>query len=125
MINDDLRPEFADTLSLGQRVRVTLTLRVETTMDYVTIVDDRPACYEPVEQLPQPIVNDAIWFYRENRDASTRFFIDRLPKGSYVLTYDMWVNNAGSFASGIATVQSQYAPQFTAHSSGSRVEVTR
>ena len=94
-------------------------------MDYVAVVDDRPACYEPVEQLPKPIVSEGIYFYRENRDSSTRFFITHLPKGTYLLTYDMWVNNAGSFTSGIATVQSQYAPQLSAHSAGGIVEVAK
>lgn len=93
-------------------------------MDYVTIIDERPACFEPVEQLPEPIFAEGIYFYRENRDSSTRIFIDHLPKGTYVLSYDMWVNNAGQFASGLATVQSQYAPQLSAHSAGSQLTVT-
>lgn len=115
---------FADTLRVGQRISVTLTLKVDRDMDYVTIIDERPACFEPVEQLPEPIFAEGICFYRENRDSSTRIFIDHLPKGTYVLSYDMWVNNAGQFASGLATVQSQYAPQLSAHSAGSQLTVT-
>lgn len=121
----DGKPEsvYADSLSLGQKVSVTLTLHVDRDMDYVTIVDERPACYEPVDQLPTPLFSEGIYFYRENRDASTRLFIDHLPKGVYILSYDVWVNNAGTFASGIATAQSQYAPQFTAHSAGTEIKV--
>lgn len=117
--------ETVDTLRVGDRIKVQLTLIVERDMDYVAIVDDRPACYEPVEQLPKPIVAEGIYFYRENRDSSTRFFITHLPKGTYILSYDMWVNNAGSFTSGIATVQSQYAPQLSAHSSGGVISVVK
>lgn len=111
------------TLKLGAKVRVTLTVNAETDMDYVTIVDDRPACFEPVDQLSGTIIADGLYFYRENRDSSTRIFIDHLPKGSYILTYDMWVNNAGTYTSGLASVQSQYAPQYAAHSSGSTIVV--
>ncbi len=114
---------YADSLKLGQKLSVTLTLHVDRDMDYVTIIDERPACYEPVEQLPKPIFAEGIYFYRENRDSSTRLFIEHLPKGVYVLSYDVWINNAGTYASGIATVQSQYAPQFTAHTSGERINV--
>lgn len=114
---------YTDRLSVGDKVTVTLTLNVDRDMDYVTIVDDRPACFEPAEQMPTPIFAEGICFYRENRDTSTRLFIDHLPKGTYILTYDMWVNNAGTFASGVATVQSQYAPQFTAHTSGTKLKV--
>ncbi len=110
-------------LKVGDKVKVQLTIRADRDMDYVTVIDDRPACYEPVEQLPKPIVAEGIYFYRENRDASTRFFITHLPRGTYLLTYDMWVNNAGTFTSGIATVQSQYAPQLSAHSGGTLIRV--
>lgn len=37
--------------------------------------------------------------------------------GTYLLTYEMNVTLAGSFSSGVATIQSQYAPSLTAHSS--------
>lgn len=114
---------YTDALKVGDRVSVTLTLRVDRDMDYVTIVDERPACYEPVEQMPTPLFSEGLYFYRENRDSSTRLFIDHLPKGTYILTYDVWANNAGGFASGVATAQSQYAPQFTAHTSGQRLTV--
>lgn len=113
----------ADSLAVGDRVTVRLLLKADRDMDYVAIVDDRPACFEPVEQLPSPMYSEGICFYRENRDASTRIFIDHLPKGTYILTYDMWVNNAGVFISGIATAQSEYAPQYLAHSAGNRVYV--
>ncbi|MDE6170697.1 MAG: hypothetical protein K2F68_06015, partial [Duncaniella sp.] len=100
-----------EALPLGAKVRVTLTVKVNADMDYVVITDDRPACFEPVEQLPQPVYSEGICFYRENRDASTRIFIDHLPKGTYVLSYEMWANNAGTYTSGIATAQSEYAPR--------------
>lgn len=46
-----------------------------------------------------------------------------MPKGTYVVSYDLYVNNAGSFASGIATAASQYAPEITARSAGSVITV--
>ncbi|MDE7444066.1 MAG: hypothetical protein K2M65_07900, partial [Muribaculaceae bacterium] len=111
--------------AVGDRVRVQLTVRVTLDMDYVTIIDDRAAAFEPRVQLPAPIVSEGIYFYQENRDSSTRMFVRHLPKGTYILTYDLNVNNAGQFASGIATIQSQYAPQLTAHSAGSGITVVQ
>ncbi len=108
----------ADTIAVGDRVRVQLTIRATRDMDYVAITDDRAACFEPVEQLPRPIFAEGICFYRENRDASTAFFVTRLPKGTYQLHYDLFANTAGTYASSLATIQSQYAPALTAHSSG-------
>jgi len=112
----DLRP--GAQLAVGDRLRVTLTVTCTQTMDYVAIRDERAACLEPVDQLPGTIGADGLIFYRENGDASTRIFIDRLPAGTYILSYDMWVNNAGEYAAGVAQIQSQYAPRFVAHSAG-------
>lgn len=48
-----------------------------------------------------------------------------MPKGDYRISYEMFVNNAGEFTSGIATIQSQYAPQFTATSAAlTRMKIT-
>lgn len=114
---------ISDSLNVGDRVTVRLTFKVGQDMDYVVIVDDRPACFEPAEQLPSPIYAEGLCFYRENRDSSTRIFIDHLPKGIYQLSYDVFVNNAGRYVSGVAQAQSEYAPQYSAHSSGDVVSV--
>ncbi len=113
----------ADSLRPGDVVQVNLTIVTARDIDYAAIVDNRAACLEPVDQLPTPIWADGLCFYRENRDAATDIFITRLPKGTYRLSYLLNVNNAGTFASGVATIQSQYAPALTAHTSGTLLRV--
>lgn len=113
----------ADSIKTGDIVQVNLTITVKRDMDYVAITDQRGACFQPVEQLPQPVVSEGIYFYRENRDSSTNIFVTRLPKGVYRLSYELYANNAGTFSSGIATLQSQYAPAMSAHSSGRLIKV--
>lgn len=115
----------ATDYKVGDIIRVQLTIKTKRDIDYVTITDERAACFEPTEQLPEPIFAEGIFFYRENRDEATNIFVTNLPKGTYLLTYDMYVNNEGEFASGIATIQSQYAPQITAHSSGNYIIVSK
>lgn len=112
-----------DTFSVGDLVRVELIITVDRALDYVAVNDERPACLEPVEQTPAPVFKDGVWFYRENRDAVTNIFINSLGHGVYRVSYDMRANNAGRFAGGIATIQSQYAPGMTAHSGGMEVTV--
>jgi uncharacterized protein YfaS (alpha-2-macroglobulin family) len=129
--NDDFKIEkriiadgnYTDTLRLGERVKVLLTITVNRNMEYVTIIDERPATLEPVEQLSQYIYTDGVSYYRENRDSSTRLFINYLRKGTYQISYDMTANLVGTYSSGIATLQSQYAPELTAHSSGMSITV--
>lgn len=105
-------------VKVGDRVMVTLTLKVEDDLSYVVIEDLRAAGLEPAEQLPTPIFAEGLCFYRENRDSQTNIFIDRLPRGIYRLTYELFAAQAGTFSSGAARVQSQYNPIVAAHSGG-------
>lgn len=113
-----------DSMKVGDVVQVNLTIITKRDMDYVAIIDDRGACFEPVEQLPQPIYAEGICFYRENRDEATNIFVTHLPKGTYRLSYELYVNNAGQYSAGVASLQSQYAPALSAHSAGSIINVT-
>ena len=113
--------EWVETtaFALGERVRVQLIIKAKRDVQYVTVDDERPAAFEPVAQLPGYIYDGGLGFYRENGDAATRLFVNFLPKGTYQITIDMTASLAGTFTSGIATVQSQLAPSVTAHSAGS------
>lgn len=115
--------EEAETFTVGDRVRVDLVIKSTRDMDYVAIIDNRGACFEPVEQLPRPIFAEGIYFYRENRDSATDMFVTHMPKGTYLLSYELFANNSGRFSSGVASLQSQYAPAMSAHSSGRIVTV--
>lgn len=115
----------ASRFAIGDRVKVTLTLEVGKDMSYVVINDKRAAGLEPAEQLPAPVYSEGLCFYRENRDSQTNMFINFLPKGTYMLEYELFATQAGEFASGVAQVQSQYNPLNTAHSGGALIEIVR
>lgn len=111
--------QYVDHVRLGEQVRILLTIKAKRDLEYVTVIDRRPASFEPVNQLPGWTWSAGAGFYRENRNTATNLFINYLPKGTYQITIDMTASIAGSFTSGIATVQSQLAPSITAHSDGS------
>ncbi len=113
-----------NAFALGERVRVQLVIKAKRDVQYVTVDDERPAAFEPVDQLPGYIYDGGLGFYRENGDAATRLFIGFLPKGTYHVAYDMTAAVEGSFISGIATLQSQYAPEITAHSGAAAITVS-
>lgn len=113
----------SESFELGDRVLVSLTINADADMDYVVIQDARAAAFEPVEQLPAPVWSEGLCFYRENRDSQTNLFISRLPRGVYVLTYELFATQGGTFSSGVAQAQSQYNPTVAAHSAGSIVNV--
>ncbi len=64
-----------------------------------------------------------IGWYEETRDSGSNFFFERLPAGEYTFKYRLRANMAGTFKVGPATVQSLYAPEFSAYTAGATVTV--
>jgi hypothetical protein len=112
-----------DYLKIGDRVTVRLELRIDRDMEYVHLKDMRAACMEPVNVLSGYKWQDGLGYYESTRDASTNFFFSSLPKGTYVLEYDLFVSQSGTYSNGIATIQCMYAPEFSSHSEGIKVNV--
>ncbi|MBU2974228.1 alpha-2-macroglobulin family protein [Zobellia sp. B3R18] len=110
-------------LKVGDLVRVRIELRSDRDMEFIHMKDMRAAGFEPVNVISSYKWQDGLGYYESTKDASTNFFFDHLPKGVYVFEYDVRVNNAGDFSNGITTIQSMYAPEFSSHSEGVRVEV--
>ncbi len=110
-------------LTVGDLIRVRIELRSDRTMEFVHMKDMRASGLEPVDVLSTYKWQDGLGYYQSTKDAATNFFFDHLPKGVYVFEYDLRLNNAGNFSNGITTIQSMYAPEFTSHSEGIRIEV--
>ncbi len=110
-------------IKVGDKVRVRLIITCDQAMDYVQVTDERASCFEPVDQVSGYRYQEGIGMYRETRDSATHLFIDHLPKGTHVITYDVFATTPGTFASGVATLQSQQAPEMTAHSAGQQLTV--
>lgn len=108
----------AGTLSKGDRVRVTLTVKCDRDLQYVAITDSRSASLEPADQISGYTSSDGVWYYREVRNNATNLFIPYLSKGTHVISYDCFIDREGEYSLGIATAQSLYAPVITAHSAG-------
>tara|TARA_R110002050_G_scaffold75144_4_gene161182 strand:+ start:26462 stop:32875 length:6414 start_codon:yes stop_codon:yes gene_type:complete len=111
------------SLKVGDLVRVRIELRSDRAMEFVHMKDMRAAGLEPINVLSEYKWQDGLGYYESTKDASTNFFFDYLPKGVFVFEYDLRVNNAGNMSNGITTIQSMYAPEFSSHSEGLRIQV--
>ena len=110
-------------LKKGDKVITRLVLTTDRDLEFVALKDLRAACFEPVNQLSGCLWKEGVCYYQTTKDASTQFFFSFLPKGTYVFEYEIWVNNTGTFTSGITSVQCLYAPEFAAHTGGERLMV--
>ncbi|MDR1623571.1 MAG: alpha-2-macroglobulin [Tannerellaceae bacterium] len=112
------------TLHTGDKVVVRLTIRTDREMEYVSLKDTRPGCFEPVSQLSDYQFMDGLLYYHAPKDASENFYFDRLPVGTYVIEYKAFVSRTGTYGGGITTLQCQYAPEFVSHTEGNTLLVT-
>jgi uncharacterized protein YfaS (alpha-2-macroglobulin family) len=115
--------EGDDRVEVGGTYTVRIELRTDRNMEFVHLKDMRAAAFEPQEQLSGVQTREGLYYYQSPTDLAMNFFFDYLPKGTFVFEYDMNATQVGEFSNGISQVQSMYAPEFTSHSAGKRVEV--
>ncbi|OIV43275.1 carboxypeptidase-like regulatory domain-containing protein [Flavobacterium johnsoniae] len=112
-----------NALKIGDLVTVRLIITSKEDTEYIYLKDMRASCFEPVNVLSEYQYKDRLGYYMSTKDAATHFFFDQINKGTYVLEYDIRVNNSGEFSNGITTIQSMYAPEFASHTKGIRVKI--
>ncbi len=107
----------------GDKLIVRIELRVDRDMEYIHMKDMRGSGLEPLEVFSTYKWQDGLGYYQSTKDVATNFFFDYLPKGTYVFEYPLRVIHKGNYSSGITTIQSMYAPEFSSHSSSVRLKV--
>ena len=119
-----LQPITSDKpIKIGDRIVVRVILTTDRDMEYIHLKDMRASAFEPVNVLSGYRWQGGLGYYESTRDAATNFFIDYLRKGTYVFEYKLSATQKGDFSNGITTVQCMYAPEFSAHSEGTRITV--
>lgn len=110
-------------IAVGDTLIVRVELRVDRTMEFVHLKDQRGSGTEPVNVLSGYRWKDGLGYYETTGDTATHFFFDRVNPGTYVFEYPVRVQLRGSYQSGIAEVQCMYAPEFNSHSGSVRLVV--
>lgn len=114
-----------ETLAPGDKLTVRIELKVDRDMEYIHMKDMRASGLEPINVLSSYKWQGGLGYYESTKDVATHFFFDYLPKGTYVFEYPLRVVHEGQFSNGVTTIQSMYAPEFTSHSAGTKIEVKR
>ena len=102
--------ENPSPLKIGDRVKVRLTITADRDYDFVQVVDKRAACMEPIKQLSGYHRGG----YITPRDNATCYFYDVLSKGTHVIETEYYIDRAGTYETGTATVECAYSPEFRA-----------
>jgi uncharacterized protein YfaS (alpha-2-macroglobulin family) len=115
--------ESGTELKKGDNLVTRLTIEADRDMEFIHIKDMRAAGFEPVNVLSNYKWKAGLGYYESTRDVATDFFVDNLRRGLYIFEYPLRVSHSGTYSSGIATIQSMYAPEYAAHSASLKVVV--
>jgi uncharacterized protein YfaS (alpha-2-macroglobulin family) len=103
-------------VKVGDELVVRIELRTDRDMEYVHMKDHRGSGTEPVNVLSTYKYQDGLSYYQSTRDTASHFYLDYLPKGTYVFEYSVRVQHRGEYQTGMTNVQCMYAPEFNSHS---------
>ena len=115
----------SENVKVGDLITIRLIIKTDNDLEFVHLKDLRASCFEPIDVISKYEWKDGISFYRSTKDVATHFFFDKIKFGTYVFEYDVRVNNSGVFNDGIATIQSMYAPEFSSHSTNSKLSIQK
>ncbi|MBN2506340.1 MAG: hypothetical protein JXQ71_06570 [Verrucomicrobia bacterium] len=111
----ELRP-VRGPVAVGDELVVRIVLRADRDMEYVHLKDHRGSGTEPVNVISRHRYQDGLAYYETTRDTASHFFIEYVPKGTYVFEYATRVQLRGDYQTGLAAIQCMYAPEFNSHS---------
>ena len=104
------------SVKVGDELVVRIELRTDQDMEYVHMKDHRGSGTEPVNVLSIYKYQDGLGYYQSTRDTASHFYLDYLPRGTYVFEYSVRVQHRGEYQTGTTNVQCMYAPEFNSHS---------
>jgi hypothetical protein len=106
-------------LTVGDRVKVRITIHAERDFDFVQLVDKRAACMEPVNQLS----GYHYGYYCSPKDYTTNYYFNRLSKGDHKIETEYYIDRLGTYATGTCTVQCAYSPEYSGRAAAKTIEV--
>ena len=110
ILKDGKPLQNGQTLQVGDKVKVRITIKVERDYDFVQVSDKRAACMEPVSQL-----SGYHWgYYIAPRDNATNYYFDQMRKGTHIVESEYFIDREGTYETGTCTVQCAYSPEYTA-----------
>jgi uncharacterized protein YfaS (alpha-2-macroglobulin family) len=110
-------------LKPGDEIVTRIEIRVDRDMEYIHLKNQRGSGTEPVNVLSQYKWQDGLGYYEMTKDTADHFFIERLPRGTYVFETSARIQLRGAYPTGIAELECMYAPEFNSHSASVTLKV--
>ncbi len=115
--------EDLQAVAPGTLVEVELKITSKNDYEYLLIEERKAAGLEAVDTQSGSIWGQGFYAYRELRDKQLSFYIDRLPRGEHLLSYQLRAESPGSFTALPAIISGMYAPELVGNSSDKDIAV--
>ena len=101
-----------EKLHVGDKVTVTYSIRNTENRSFVQMRAMRPACFYPVDERSY-----YTWwgFYREVKPSETNYYWELLPEENTTVTEQFYVQQEGTFNSGLVEIECLYAKEYRGH----------
>lgn len=113
----------SDSIKVGDIIKIVLEFESSADLEYIHLKDLRAASFEPVDVFSGYEWNRNFYSYKSIKKASIDYFIENLRKGKHKIEYEVKVTHSGKFSTGLANIQSMYAPEYSGHSESRIIEV--
>ncbi|MEM9190255.1 MAG: hypothetical protein AAGF12_13810, partial [Myxococcota bacterium] len=120
-----------ETPEVGQLLRVRLTVRTDTSLQQVALVDRIPAGFEPIDTRLATVASSQRtrrsyhWSWQEIHDERVSFFANHLRQGTHQAEYLVRANRSGRFTRPAATAEAMYDPTIWGRGAIEEIEVRR
>lgn len=111
----NLRVEFPSNAASGSRIVARYVITADRDYEFVDLSVPRPAALEPVRQLSGYRWQNGLGYYQEMRDNRTDYHMEAVPRGTYVIEEEFFVERQGRYSAGIPTLRCTYAEEFQSH----------
>lgn len=112
-------------VKVGAKIKVILEIDAQDPIDFLLVKSPRCGGFEPVDQIPSRRWLGWQAVYCEPCSTETNWYFDRLLPGKTIVEESLFVTAVGTFILAPAELQSQYAPEFKAHTDGLMVTIKK
>ncbi len=108
---------------VGDRIHIRYTVTADHDYNFVCLQMPRPAAAEPAEQMSGYYWQGGLGYYAVTGDNGSEYFVDNMPKGTYVIEEDWIVSHNGNFSLGSAIIKCLYAEEYQSHTSSAQLKI--
>lgn len=120
---DRIEINQGEAIQSGDLVEIELEIETKNDYEYLVFEDWKAAGFEPVE-LNSGYGNNSLGAYMEFRDNRVEFFVRRLDRGKYSVSYRVRADVPGTFSALPVKAFAMYAPELKGNSDEIHVQIT-